>query len=117
VLTPVELAELESSPLPALERHHLRLLAHALRTLQQIRGGRGGPAPDAAGIDLWLSRQPQLGDDPRFRQAFAAQLAIAAAQLETIAAPERQALDLDLSDLVAWSVRCADVRLGRPGSS
>ena len=44
-------------------------------------------------------------------------LAIAAAQLQTIAAPDRQALDLDLPDLVAWSVRRADARLGRPGSS
>ena len=31
-----ELAELESTLLPALERHHLRLLAHGLRTFQTV---------------------------------------------------------------------------------
>ena len=34
MLSETDLQELESSLLPALERHHLRLLAHSLRCLQ-----------------------------------------------------------------------------------
>jgi hypothetical protein len=116
VLTPSELAELESTLLPALERHHLRLLAHALRTLQQIAGRQVGPAPDAATIHAWLNHRLALGDDPGFRDAFAAQLASAADQLVTVAGPERSPLSLELSDLIAWSCRCADTRLGRPAA-
>jgi hypothetical protein len=36
VIEASELAELEATLLPALERHHLRLLAHGLRTFQAV---------------------------------------------------------------------------------
>ena len=39
MLSEHDLQELESSLLPALERHHLRLLAHSLRCLQQAAAG------------------------------------------------------------------------------
>ena len=41
MLSEQDLGELESTLLPALERHHLRLLAHSLRCLQQAAEGRG----------------------------------------------------------------------------
>lgn len=116
MLTPSELAELESTLLPALERHHLRLLAHALRTLQQIAGRNSGPAPDAAAIHIWLNDQPALVDDPAFRDAFAGQLASAADQLTELAGPDRSPLALDLPDLITWSRRSADQRLGAAGA-
>ena len=117
MLTPAELGELESTLLPALERHHLRLLAHALRTLQAIASRRDGPAPDPASIDAWLLGQPQLASDGAFASAFAAQLGSAARQLEAIATPSRQALDLDLDDLIGWATRRADDRIGRATGS
>lgn len=110
MLTEAELHELESTLLPALERHHLRLLAHSLRTLQAISGHRGGAAPQPETIARWAAGQPELAEDPLFRDAFVRQLGKAVAQLQAIAAP-RQPLDLELSDLVAWARHEADLRV------
>jgi hypothetical protein len=119
VLTAAELGELESSLLPALERHHLRLLAHALRTLQAISGSRSGSSPDRASITTWAEKQPIIAADPGFRSAFIDQLLAAAAQLESIAAESGgesggEALALELPSLVAWARRQADQRLSPP---
>jgi hypothetical protein len=116
VLSPAELAELESSLLPALERHHLRLLAHGLRTLQQVAGRRPGPAPAHDAIEAWILAQPQIalgdtGSDPAFAAAFATQLGAAARQLEAIAKAPDQALDLSLPELAAWARHQADARV------
>jgi hypothetical protein len=115
-----ELIGLESTLLPALERHHLRLLAHGLRTLQAIAGRRSGQPPGAEAIAAWSCRQPQLADDPDFQQVLAGQLANTAAQLVTIAATLGcDPLALSLDDLGRWAVQQADRRLGsttdRPG--
>jgi len=114
VLSPAELAELESSLLPALERHHLRLLAHGLRTLQQVAGRRQGPAPAHDAIEAWILAQIALGDtgsDRAFAAAFATQLGAAARQLEAIAKAPDQALDLSLPELAAWARHQADARV------
>jgi hypothetical protein len=112
VLEPEELAELEATLLPALERHHLRLLAHGLRTLQAIAGRRDGPCPDPAAIAAWCAGQPLIAEDPGFAEAFRSQMASTALQLEAIAAPDAKApLQLDLADLARWAVRQADERL------
>jgi hypothetical protein len=118
VLTAAELGELESSLLPALERHHLRLLAHALRTLQAISGSRSGSSPDRASITTWAEKQPIIAADPGFRSAFIDQLLGAATQLESIAAENGgDALALELPTLVAWARRQADQRLSPPGAA
>ena len=118
VLSPAELAELEGTLLPALERHHLRLLAHGLRTLQQIAGRCRGPAPDHAAIEAWILAQPQIASDPAernadtaFAAAFARELGAAARQLEAIAPAPGQALELELVDLSRWARRQADARV------
>jgi hypothetical protein len=111
-LTAAELAELESTLLPALERHHLRLLAHGLRTLQAIAGRRSGPLPSDASIRHWATLQPAIAGDPGFQEAFAAQLIAAGLQLERLATRSgHQPLDLDLADLCAWAVQEANGRL------
>lgn len=112
-LSATEIAELEATLLPALERHHLRLLAHGLRTLQAIAGRRQGQPPDRQAIAAWAGRQPAIAGDGAFIQAFTAQLATAAEQLTAIAAPGGGgALDLDLPELIAWARARADARLG-----
>ena len=58
MLSQAELAELEASLLPALERHHLRLLAHSLRSLQAAAGRRSGPLPERAVLLAWALAQP-----------------------------------------------------------
>jgi len=125
VLSPEELAELEASLLPALERHHLRLLAHSLRSLQAAADRRNGPLPARAELLAWALNQAELQADRGFCQAFLDQLQGAGIQLERIAqdisapnqaikATEPDAagpLGLDLEDLVAWAQRQADRRI------
>ena len=125
MLSPEELAELEASLLPALERHHLRLLAHSLRSLQAAAGRRSGPLPGRAELLAWALDQPELQADSGFCQAFLDQLQGAGIQLEHIVQDTsalKQALNpsepappsplgLDLADLVAWAQRQADRRI------
>ena len=125
MLSPEELAELEASLLPALERHHLRLLAHSLRSLQAAAGRRSGPLPERAELLAWALDQPELQADSGFCQAFLDQLQGAGIQLEHIVQdtsalkqafnPSEPAppgpLGLDLADLVAWAQRQADRRI------
>lgn len=118
MLTPEELAALEGTLLPALERHHLRLLAHALRSFQQAAGCRRGPVPPMAALEAWALQQPVLQDDPTFLAPLLEQLAQAAGQLERIAAGcGREPLALELEDLSAWARAQADARLdGAPSA-
>ena len=111
-LSTVDVQQLESTLLPSLERHHLRLLAHTLRCLQQIAGRRAGGLPPSAELECWLAKQPQLRVDPTFQQTFRHQLEKAGAELERIAATRaREPLGLDLADLVAWADQQARSRL------
>jgi len=85
VLSPEELADLEASLLPTLERHHLRLLAHSLRSLQAAAGRRHGELPARAELLAWALGQAELRGDPGFCETFLDQLQRAGNQLETIA--------------------------------
>jgi hypothetical protein len=122
-LTLAELAELEATLLPALERHHLRLLAHGLRTLQAISRSTAaafelGPLPDRAAIGAWLQLQPPIADDAAFQATLAKQLVATGGQLESIAgALGRAPLALELADLSAWASRQADRRLDQGDTS
>lgn len=107
-----ELAELEATLLPALERHHLRLLAHGLRTLQAIAARREGSPPDRTALNHWACGVPQLSDDPSFRHTFLDQLEAAGRQLESIASGlGSTALALELPELCRSAKAAADQRL------
>ena len=117
-LSEEEVAELEATLLPALERHHLRLLAHGLRTLQAMTGDPRGAGsqpetvPDHATLVAWALQQEALAGDLDFASAFADQLLATAHQLEAIAQPlGRRPLALDLTDLITWATASADNRL------
>lgn len=114
VLSQEDLELLESSLLPALERHYLRLLAHGLRTFQAIAASTTNPQrlPDLTAIETWAARQAPLADDPGFRDAFVEQLSRLVDPLEEIAARFGQpSLTLHLSQLVSWAKEQADARL------
>lgn len=114
ILTEGELSELEGTLLPALERHHLRLLAHGLRTLQVIAARRHGAPPDRSAIAAWVEDQAEIAGDPGFRGAFAAQLLNLADQLGVIAREAgKDPMALDLSDLATWARHHADDRITR----
>ena len=119
-LSSSELQQLEATLLPALERHHLRLLAHALRTLQevqQVQRHTGEPQipqqiPSQAAIEEWLLAQPALRDATDFGRQLAAQLRSAGRQLEALGQQRGVApLELDLDALIDWARRQADQRL------
>ena len=100
-LNPAELAALEAPLLPSRERHQLRLLAHGLRTLQQIADRRAGPPPQLAAIQAWARQQPSIGDDETFVSAFSIQLQVAGQQLSQLAGDRPGgALALELSELI-----------------
>lgn len=124
MLSEADLQVLESELLPALERHHLRLLAHSLRCLQQA-AGEADPAaptglppaaakpPDADQLTAWARRQPDLRNDPAFIPVLVEQLGKAALQLGVIARElDRPVLSLEMADLVRWGRAGADRRLG-----
>lgn len=117
MLTSEDLAQLEVALLPARERHHLRLLAHGLRTLQAIAATTANPQrlPNRRQIEAWAAHQAPLADDPGFQEAFLEQLSRLVDSLEAIAAPAGQApLDLGIPQLVAWATEQADGRIKGP---
>ncbi len=122
-LSPAELAELESTLLPALERHHLRLLAHGLRTLQAIATAHGSQRdsdklPDRAAIRAWAANQPQIAQDSAFIDLLSDQLESAGRQLAQLAAERGlPPLDLELRDLTAWATKQANQRIAIIGAA
>jgi hypothetical protein len=117
VLTHEDLELLETSFLPALERHYLRLLAHGLRTFQTIAAASGDPLtlPDCKQIEAWVATQPTIADEPAFLEAFLEQLARLLDTLQDIASRHQQPLlTLQMPQLVAWAKEQADGRLSRP---
>lgn len=103
-LGPEDVELIESTLLPALDRHHLRLLAHCLRSFQQIAGRRSGPVPATAAIEGWMREQPLIQCDPGFGPVFLRQLQGGATQLERLAAElGSDPLGLDLPQLIDWA--------------
>ncbi|MCP9805507.1 hypothetical protein KBY71_03090 [Cyanobium sp. T1B-Tous] len=124
-MSPAELAELESTLLPGLERHHLRLLAHGLRTLQAIATAdttdddgprpQSGALPTLDAIRAWTAHQPSIATDTAFIEALSGQLQATGFQLAQLAAElDRPPLSLELGDLTAWATREANQRLSQP---
>jgi hypothetical protein len=114
VISEQELRELDSVLLPALERHHLRLLAHGLRTLQAA-AGPDRALPSRGALEAWAAEQPAIADDPGFRHAFVEQMVGVGVQLERIAAANgTDPLDLNLTTLARWAQAEADRRLNGP---
>jgi hypothetical protein len=112
VLDPAELNLLDSTLLPSLERHHLRLLAHGLRSLQAAAGRRLGPLPERCQLEAWAATQRALADDSQFAAAFLPQLEELGGQLAAIAASVGVSpLALDLEQLCRWARGQADQRL------
>ena len=112
MLSEQDLTELESTLLPALERHHLRLLAHSLRCLQQA-AGTSDQLPAQEGLTAWAQKQPNLAVDPTFIPVLVEQLGKAAVQLQAIGDElNKTPLELEISDLVRWGQGQADQRLG-----
>jgi hypothetical protein len=104
-LSRADAEQIEATLLPNLDRHHLRLLAHCLRSFQVIADPRqSGPLPDRRALEQWLLEQPQLVDEPQFRDLLLHQLLAAAQQLEDLARQRNLSpLELNLGELIEAS--------------
>lgn len=107
-LSAADSLRLEAVPLPLQQRQHLRLLAHALRSLQEAAGRCEGPLPDRARLEAWAAAQPPLADDAVFRRLLVDQLITAAVQIEDLAATIGvSALALNLDQLIEAAIAAA----------
>ena len=116
-LSRADAEQIEATLLPNLDRHHLRLLAHCLRSFQVIADPRqSGPLPDRRSLEQWLVEQPQLVDEPQFRDLLLNQFLAAAQQLEELAKQlNRTPLELELTDLIQQAERNSRDRLSKAG--
>lgn len=105
--------QIEATLLPNLDRHHLRLLAHCLRSFQVIAKPRtSGPLPNQSSLEQWLLQQPQLTDEPQFRDLLLGQFLSAALQLEGLArAKGLSPLELSIGELITASTTASQARI------
>ncbi len=115
-LSRADAERIEATLLPNLDRHHLRLLAHCLRSFQAIADPRqSGPLPDRRTLEQWLLQQPQFLDEPQFRDLLLKQFLAAAQQLEDLAKQQDLSpLELNLEALIEASITASKARLEGP---
>ena len=100
-----DLQKIEDTKLPALERHHLRLLAHCLFSFKSMsKGLNSGTFPvDKTRIE-WCLQQPSVVNDHTFLPVLLDQFSAAAKQLEKLALSlSITPLELTLNDLIQAS--------------
>ena len=100
---------IDSTLLPQLDRHHLRLLSHCLDSFQTMATpGSTGAIPDEERRRRWCQEQPVVADDPAFLDTLLLQLNAAADQLDQLALElGKPPLALTLDDLIsAAEARC-----------
>lgn len=115
-LSRADAQQIEATLLPNLDRHHLRLLAHCLRSFQVIAKPRqSGPLPDQRALEQWLLEQPQFVEEPQFRDLLIQQFLTAAQQLEDLAKQrDLSPLELNLGELIEASTTACKARLEAP---
>jgi len=100
-LDPDSVQRLDATLLPALQRHHLRLMAHCLATFQSMSAPGAKELPGEKQRLAWCSSQAPLRNDPAFTRLFLEQLAAAACRLEDLSRRRGlRPLELGLQDLI-----------------
>ena len=100
-----DIERIDETNLSTLDRHHLRLLAHCLECFKAMEPKRSlGPLP-AESLQLeWCLAQQDLSGDRAFISLLLEQFAVAAIQLEIIAATfNKSPLELNLDHLIQAS--------------
>ena len=100
---------IDSTLLPQLDRHHLRVLSHCLDSFQSMAApGSTGAIPDEGQRRHWCQQQPVVAEDPAFLDTLLLQLNAAADQLNQLALElSKPPLTLSLDDLInAAEARC-----------
>ena len=95
------IARIDSTLLPQLDRHHLRLLFHCLDSFLDMGPNSGKRLPDSTLRREWCERQPGVAGDPSFVEELLRQFDAAAEQLEDLAdRRNKPPLELTLDDLI-----------------
>ena len=100
---------IDSTLLPQLDRHHLRLLSHCLDSFQTMADPEStGAIPDEEQRRRWCHQQPVVADDPAFLNTLLLQFNAAADQLDQLALElGKPPLALTLDDLISSAeARC-----------
>ena len=100
---------IDSTLLPQLDRHHLRVLSHCLDSFQSMAApGSTRAIPDENQRRCWCQQQPVVAEDAAFLDTLLLQLNSAAEQLDQLALElDKPPLALTLDDLInAAEARC-----------
>ena len=100
---------IDSTLLPQLDRHHVRVVSDCLDSFQSMAApGSNGAIPDENERRLCYQQQPLVADDPTFLDTLLLQLNAAADQLDQLALElGKPPLALTLDDLInAAEARC-----------
>ena len=100
---------IDSTMLPQLDRHHLRVLSHCLDSFQTMAAPQTtGAIPNEEQRRRWCQQQPVVAEDPAFLNTLLLQLKAAAEQLDQLALElGKPPLALTLDDLIsAAEARC-----------
>ena len=84
-LSQEEIEQIEKAPFSAIERHHLRLLAHCLACFKSMDNDSNLLLPDENKRLEWFLSQPSLLGETAFVSVLLQQFASAASQLEHLA--------------------------------
>ena len=93
---------IDSTLLPQLDRHHLRVLSHCLDSFQAMAApGSTGGIPDEDQRRHWCQKHPVVAEDPAFLDTLLLQLNAAANQLDQLALKlGKPPLTLTFDDLI-----------------
>ena len=114
--SPISLQDIEkiaSTHLSAVEKHHLRLLAHCLACFQEMQKERSIQSLPTENIRLeWLHQQQKFAKDEGFIHLLNEQFSSAANQLSQISQTLNiPPLELTLDDLIQFSLESSNVQL------
>ncbi len=109
-LTKEDIARIDATGLPGLDRHYLRLLAHCLSAFQEMaNGATAGPFPDEHVRLKWCQAQSSIANEEDFISVLLQQLSLAARQLEKISSLYGVSpLELTLDDLIDSSLKSTE---------
>ena len=97
-----DIEQIETTNLPSLDRHYLRLLAHCLACFKEMSNGSfSGPLPTEQDQLEWYLQQPSLVNERAFVLVLLEQFSAAGRQLEKLASDRKTSpLELTVDDLI-----------------
>ena len=106
-LSPEVIQKIEATNLPNLDKHHLRLLAYSLASLQSMSNHDSNETgfPEKSKRFKWCSNHQRLGNDQSFIPLFLEQLEVAEQFLEKVAQHYQiNPLEITVDQLIAFRI-------------